>query len=188
MVRRREIVAGLLTASATIAGCSSRSRSGTTGENASPTATEQSFDETLLDPSSTQLRREGDDPVVITSEESPRTWTDSHWSIDTESDREGIEFRVDSDVDEVTSLLNDTNYDSESVVVHQYVVPDDDITFELASVMWTELAGSPPDSYNMQFEYLTVSTDRQPSTTVEATFARIPQNVADLHSFGYLAT
>ena len=95
---------------------------------------------------------------------------------------------MDSDVDEVTSLLDDTNYDSESVVVHQYVVPDDDITFELASVMWTELAGSTHDSYDVQFNYLVVSTDGQPSTTVEATFARIPQNVADLHSFGYLAT
>ena len=126
--------------------------------------------------------------MVTTSEESPRTWTDSHWSINTESDREGVEFRVDSDVDEATSVLDSTDYDSESVVVHQYVVPDDDITFELESVMWTELAGSTPDSYNMQFDYLVVSTDGQPSTTVEATVARIPQNVADLHSFGYLAT
>ncbi|PSQ20980.1 hypothetical protein BRD04_07215 [Halobacteriales archaeon QS_9_67_17] len=126
--------------------------------------------------------------MVTTSEESPRTWTDSHWSIDTESDREGVEFRVNSDVDEATLLLDDTDYDAESVVVHQYVVPDDDITFELESVTWTELAGPTPDSYNMQFNYLVVSTDEQPSTTVEATFARLPQNVADLHSFGYLAT
>ena len=178
----------MLTASATLAGCSSRSRSGTTGENESPTVTEQSFDETLRAPSSTQLRREGDDPVVTTSEESPRTWTDSHWSIATESGREGVEFRVDSGVDEATSVLDNTDYDSESVVVHQYVVPDDDITFELESVTWTELADSTPDSYNMQFNYLAVPTDGQPSTTVEATFARVPQNVADLHSFGYLAT
>ena len=187
-MRRREIVAGLLTDSATIAGCSFRSRSSTTGENTSPTATEQSFDETLFGPSSTRLRRDGNDPVVTTSEESPRTWTDSHWSINTESDREGVEFRVDSGVDEATSVLDNTDYDSESVVVHQYVVPDDDSTFELESVMWTELAGSTSDSYDMQFDYLVVSTDGQPSTTVEATFARIPQNVADLHSFGYLAT
>ena len=188
MVRRREIVAGLLTASATIAGCSSRSRSSTTRENASPTATEQSFEETLLNPSSTQLRRDGSEPVVTTSKESPRTWTDSHWSIDTESDREGIEFRVDSDVDEVTSVLDSTDYGSESVVVHQYVVPDDASTFELESVMWTERGGSTPDSYSMQFDYRVGPTDGQPSTTVEATFARIPQNVADLHSFGYSAT
>ena len=126
--------------------------------------------------------------MVTTSEESPRTWTDSHWSIDTESERKGVEFRVNSDIDEVTSLLDATDYDSESVVVHQYVVPDDDSTFDLESVMWTELAGSTPDSYNMQFDYLAVSTDEQPSTTVEATFARLPRNVADLHSFGYLAT
>ena len=126
--------------------------------------------------------------MVITSEESPRTWTDSHWSIDTESEREGVEFRVDSDVDEATSILDNTDYDSESVVVHQYVVPDDDSTFELESVMWTKFAGSTPDSYNMQFNYLAVSTDEQPSTTVEATLARIPRNVGTLHSFGYLAT
>ncbi|WP_435118122.1 hypothetical protein [Halolamina sp. C58] len=183
---RRQALLGAGALLAGLSGCS-----GVDDGTATPTATagERTYDEGIGEPVSRTVRTAAETAAVRSTLVDPvGGWTDSQWLVADRDDREALYFADGAaGVDAALSLIEDTEFASALVLVHQHPV-DACERWELERLAWGEDADAPAGSADVELRYRAVDREADcepdPRGDVAATFVRVPARFERVTSFG----
>ena len=183
---RRQTLAAAGALLAGLSGCSSR-------DDTTPTATagERSYDGTVDDPTSRTVRNPDGEPAVRSTVVNPfPEWTDTDWLVRDRDEREALYFAADADgVDAALSLVDDSDFSSSLVLVHQHPVRHCE-EWSLEGLRWGDAdAGAPAGSAAVELSYDAIEREDDcggdDDRDVAATFVRVPARFERVTEFGF---
>lgn len=185
---RRQTLAGIGVLLTGVSGCSGVED---TTATASPTASERDYTGRDDDPTSRTVRNPTGEPAVrSTLADSWPEWADTHWLVASRDDRDALYFAdAATGVEEARSLVENTDFSAELVLVHQHPV-DACETWVLDQLQWGE-AGTDAPAGSAAVELSYRRTDREGDCDedgeedVAATFVRVPARFERVTRFGF---
>lgn len=156
-----------------------------------PAATEPTFSNDLKEPPYRQLRHSAGEPALRSSAVSPPSgWESARWVVTSSEERDAIDVSSEATgTAEAREFLRDTDFSTETVLVHQYRL-DDCVGRQLDRVRWTDSEDGPDGTFTIQMEYAMRDRDCQgdDADAVEATLVRLPAAIAQVGEFRALTT
>lgn len=184
---RRQALASLGLLLTGMSGCSGVED---TTATASPTASERSYAGRDDDPTSRTVRNPTGDPAVrSTLADGWPEWDDTHWLVASRDDRDALYFADGAEgVDDARSFVDDTEFATELVLVHQHPVDACD-RWALERLRWGEAGGdAPAGSGDVELGYRRTERedcDEDSGEDVAATFVRVPARFEQVTRFGF---
>lgn len=180
---RRHVLSGVAALLVGWSGCTDVD----TVNSSTPTLTEREFPHGVSTPLTRQARHPEGDPAVRSSVETPtRGWSSTEWVVTSPRERDALVFSPDvTGVGGVKEFVDETDLSEQTLLVHQYSI-EACRTRQLEQLQWREAAAG-PERTAIHLEYATTerggNCQREAHPSVEATFALIPNRVAQIGRF-----
>lgn len=188
-VPRREF----LTTSALLSlttGCLSSHPSSSDTTPATATRTEQKYTNRTTTAETSKLQNKHAPPIRTTESVQSDEWTDAEWIVSSDADQEKLTYTSGTDgLDASKEFLSQTNYATDSVVVHQYTI-ENRFTYELQQVKWSASSPNPGADIKVLYDRNKQSGPGKTTgeQTVETTLIRLPDDVTQINYFAYGTT